>query len=359
MKETPFYQHHIQLGAKVVPFAGYQMPIQYSGIIDEHRKVRNAVGVFDVSHMGEFLVSGKNALQFLQRVTINDVSRLSPGRAQYSAMCYDSGGIVDDLLVYQLGPDRYMTVVNASNIEKDLSWMKEHLINGVELVNQSDETALLAIQGPKAEETLQKLTPVALSGIQYYHFAIGTVCGIEMIISRTGYTGERGFEIYFAPGHADLIWNAVMDAGRPFGIAPIGLGARDTLRLEMGFCLYGNDIDQTTNPLEAGLGWITKMSKPDFIGKPVLDRVKAEGLKRKLVGLIMGEKAVARHGYKILKDGSEVGVVTSGSFAPSLEKNIGMGYVLAPLAVEGKVLTVDVRSTQKSATIVSIPFLKK
>jgi aminomethyltransferase len=358
VKRTPFFEIHQKLGAKIVPFGGFEMPVQYSGIIDEHKIVRNAVGVFDVSHMGEFFASGAGALSFLQSITVNDVSKLSPGKAQYSAMCYDDGGIVDDLLIYMLAERQYMIVVNASNVDKDYAWMKEHLSADVKFENSSDEIALLAIQGPKSLETLKKLTDVALSSIPYYNFVTGKLSGIDMTISRTGYTGELGFEIYFPVQHGKVIWEEIFEAGKEFGIAPIGLGARDTLRLEMGYCLYGNDIDQTTNTLEAGLGWITKLNKSSFIAKPVLDKVKAEGVKRKLVGMILDEKAVPRHGYSIV-DGSTIGIITSGTFSPSLEKGIAMGYVPAQYSPVGSKVQIDVRGKLMAATVVSLPFLKK
>ncbi len=359
MKRTPFYELHKQCGGKIVPFAGYEMPVHYAGIIEEHKAVRNAVGVFDVSHMGEFFVSGENALSFLQKITVNDVSKLSPGKAQYSAMCYDDGGIVDDLLVYMLAENEYMIVVNASNIEKDFDWMKKFSPADVRFENKSDETALLAIQGPKSLETLQKLTAVDLKSISYYNFVKGSVDGIEMIISRTGYTGELGFEIYFSVQYAEKIWNALFTAGKEFGITPIGLGARDTLRLEMGYCLYGNDIDQTTNPIEAGLGWITKLSKQDFNAKTVLEKIKSDGPKRKLVGMALQEKAVPRHGYSIIVNGESAGVVTSGTFAPSLEKGIAMGYIAVPHCEIGSAVFIDVRGKLFEAAVVQLPFLKK
>lgn len=360
MKRTPFFSIHQKLGAKIVPFAGYEMPVQFAGIVEEHKTVRNSVGVFDVSHMGEFFVEGEQALSFLQQVTVNDVSKLVPGKAQYSAMCYDNGSIVDDLLVYRLAEDSFMVVVNAANIDKDWEWMKSHAPSDLKLENKSDEIALLAIQGPKSLATLQKLTQVNLSTIPYYHFVRGTVAGVDMIISRTGYTGELGFEIYFDGVHAEKIWNAIFDAGKEFAIAPIGLGARDTLRLEMGYCLYGNDIDQTTHPLEAGLGWITKLDKGDFIGKAAILRAKAEGLKRKLVGLVLNDKAIPRHGYSIVSaDGAIVGTVTSGTFSPSLEKGIAMGYVSLSHSTVGSLVYIDVRGKKVEAQVVPTPFLKK
>lgn len=359
MKRTPLYDIHVKAGGKIVPFGGFEMPVQYAGIVEEHKTVRNAVGVFDVSHMGEFFVSGKNALSFLQTITVNDVAKLSPGKAQYSAMCFEHGGIVDDLLIYMLAENTYMVVVNAANIQKDFDWMSKFLSPGVTLENRSDETALLAIQGPKSLDTLQKLTSVDLKIIPYYNFVQGSVDGIEMIISRTGYTGELGFEIYFPAQQAEKIWNALFDAGKEFGIAPIGLGARDTLRLEMGYCLYGNDIDQTTNPLEAGLGWITKLSKEHFTAKSVLEECKAKGLQRKLVGIVLAEKAIPRHGYGIVADGKAIGTVTSGTFSPSLEKGIAMGYVPLQYSKNETELFLDVRGKNIKATVVQIPFLKK
>jgi len=359
VKRTPFYGIHRQLGAKIVPFGGFEMPVQYSSIIEEHKAVRSGVGVFDVSHMGEFTVKGKNALAFLQRITVNDVAKLVPGQAQYSAMCYDNAGIVDDLLVYKIADDHFMVVVNASNIDKDFQWMKAHVMPDVELRDDSDSIALLAIQGPKSQSTLQKLTPVNLGSLQYYHFAQGSVGGIDMVISRTGYTGELGFEIYFPVAHAEKIWKAIFEAGKEFGIAPVGLGARDTLRLEMGFCLYGNDIDQTTNTLEAGLGWITKINKGDFIGKTVLEKAKAEGLGRKLVGIVIEEKAFPRHGYTIQSNGTSIGSVTSGTFSPSLEKGIALGYVTAASASVGNSLQIEVRGKVVPGKVAALPFLKR
>ncbi|MBI2429185.1 MAG: glycine cleavage system aminomethyltransferase GcvT [Ignavibacteriales bacterium] len=359
MKRTPFFSIHQNLGAKIVPFGGYEMPVQYAGIMEEHKSVRNNVGVFDVSHMGEFFAKGPNALSFLQKITVNDVSKLVPGKAQYSAMCYENGGIVDDLLIYMLAEHSYMIVVNAANIDKDWEWMKSHCPSDVGFENKSDVTALLAIQGPKSLNTMQKLTKADLSSIQYYNFVQSTLAGVDMIISRTGYTGELGFEIYFDVMHGEKIWTAIFDAGKEFNIAPIGLGARDTLRLEMGYCLYGNDIDQTTHPLEAGLGWITKLNKGDFIGKPVLEKAKAEGLKRKLVGMMLSDKAVPRHGYQIVVNGAHGGTITSGTFSPSLEKGIAMGYVNSTHSEVGSKLQVDVRGKLLDAAVVPLPFLKK
>jgi aminomethyltransferase len=360
MKKTPFTEIHRSLGAKLVEFAGFEMPVQYSGIIDEHLAVRNRVGVFDVTHMGEFIVRGKDAAAFLQKMTVNDVSKLHEGRVQYSAMCYDNAGIVDDLLVYHCG-DHYMLVVNASNTKKDFDWLTSHLEGDVTLTDRSDEFSLLAVQGPQSLATLKKITDVDLSAMEYYHFKRGRLAGEEMIISRTGYTGELGFELYFRwdDAAAKKVWDAVFAAGKEFGVTPIGLGARDTLRLEMGYCLYGNDIDQTTHPLEAGLGWITKMNKGDFVGKSVMANAKAEGLRRNLVGFTLSEKAVARHGYPLMANGSEVGHVTSGTFSPSLERAIGLGYVSTGNDREGNTITVGIRGKEVPATIVKIPFFNK
>jgi len=360
MRKTPFTEIHRAIGAKLVDFAGFEMPVQYSGIIEEHLAVRNRVGVFDVTHMGEFIVRGKDAAAFLQKMTVNDVSKLFNGRVQYSAMCYDDGGIVDDLLVYHCG-DHYMLVVNASNTQKDFEWLRSHLEGDVELIDKSLDFSLLAVQGPHSLLTLKKLTDVDLSNVEYYHFVRGKLAGVDMIISRTGYTGELGFELYFPwdDALAVKVWNSVFQAGREFGVAPVGLGARDTLRLEMGFCLYGNDIDQTTHPLEAGLGWITKLSKGDFIGKSVMIQAKKAGLRRKLVGFSLSEKAVARHGYPLAVNGGAVGHVTSGTFSPSLERAIGLGYVASEHADEGTTIHVGIRGKEVPATIVKIPFVKK
>jgi aminomethyltransferase len=359
LKRTPFYNLHTVLGAKMVEFAGFEMPVQYTSIIEEHLAVRRSVGVFDVTHMGEFYVRGKDALTFLQKVTINDVTRLRPGRVQYSAMCYEDGGIIDDLLIYRM-ENQYMLVVNASNLQKDFDWLQSQRFGDVELENVSDATALLAVQGPKSLATLQKLTKENLSKIEYYAFTRGMLAGVPMVISRTGYTGELGFELYF---NADIetaknVWNEIFDAGKEFGIQPVGLGARDTLRLEMGFCLYGNDIDRTTHPLEAGLGWITKLSKKEFNGRNTILKAREEGLKRKLVGFTLPDRALARHGYEITYNGNIVGQVTSGTFSPSLKKGIGMGYVSAERANAGNVVLVRVRDKEIPATIVVMPFLQ-
>jgi len=360
MKKTPFYEIHKKLGAKIVEFAGFYMPIQYEGIISEHKKVRESVGVFDVTHMGEIEIRGKNALNFIQKITTNDASKLVEGKVQYSSMCYSDGGIVDDLLVYHCG-SYYMLVVNASNKDKDFNWMLDNKIDDVEIIDKSDEVSLLAVQGPNSLKVVQKIIDVDITDLKYYHFLRGKVAGIPAIISRTGYTGELGFELYFDSSieSAETIWNALFDAGKEFNIAPIGLGARDTLRLEMGMCLYGNDIDNTTNPLEAGLGWITKFDKGDFIGKDILLKVKNEGLKRKLVGFIINDKLVPRHGYDINVNGAKVGNVTSGTFSPILNYSIGMGYVNIEYANEGKNIDIIIRNKPIKATITKPPFIKK
>ncbi|MBN1398050.1 MAG: glycine cleavage system aminomethyltransferase GcvT [Bacteroidetes bacterium] len=359
-KHTPFYGIHKSLGAKIVEFAGYEMPIQYTGIIDEHTAVRKSVGVFDVSHMGEFFVRGKDALEFLQKTTINNAAKLKPYEIQYSAMCYEDGGLIDDLLVYRL-ENEFMLVVNASNLQKDFDWLQSHKFGDVEIENASDRTAMLAVQGPKSLETIQQLTPEDLSKIKYYNFRQNAFAEMQMIISRTGYTGEPGFELYFNADEAQAkkIWDSIFEAGKKFDIMPVGLGARDTLRLEMGYCLYGNDIDKSTQPLEAGLGWITKLDKNDFIGKNAITAAKKEGLKRKLVGFVLQDKALARHGYEILYDKKVIGKVTSGTYAPSLQKGIGMGYVETEYSNTGTEIFISIRDREFPASIVPLPFYKK
>ena len=360
MKNTALTQTHISLGAKMVPFAGYNMPVSYSGLNDEHATVRNAVGVFDVSHMGEFILKGDNALKLIQKVTSNDASVLTDGKAQYSCLPNEKGGIVDDLLVYRIDEKTYMLVVNASNIEKDWNWIGDHDSFGVEMHNISEKTSLLAIQGPQATATLQKLTSVNLSEIPYYSFAKGTFCGVEnVIISNTGYTGAGGFEIYFENEDADKIWNAIFEAGQEFGIKPIGLGARDTLRLEMGFCLYGNDIDDTTSPIEAGLGWITKFTK-EFTNHAALEKQKTEGVTKKLVGFEMIDRGIPRHDYQIADaNGTIIGKVTSGTQSPSLNIALGMGYVNTEYSKAGTEIFILIRDKAIKAKVCKIPFLKK
>ena len=361
MKTTPFTEKHIALGAKMHEFAGYNMPIEYSGIIDEHLTVCRAVGVFDVSHMGEFWVKGPNALPFLQKVTSNDVSTLVPGKVQYSCFPNEAGGIVDDLLVYQYEPEKYLLVVNAANMEKDWNWCVSHNTEGAELENASDRMAQLAVQGPLAIQTLQKLTPIDLSAIPYYHFTHGEFAGEpDVIISNTGYTGAGGFELYFYPEAAQKIWDAVFEAGAEFGIKPAGLGARDTLRLEMGFCLYGNDLDDTTSPIEAGLGWITKFVEgKNFINRPQLERQKKEGVTRKLVGFEMIDRGIPRHGYQLYTtEGELIGSVTSGTMSPMRKIGIGMGYVKPEYAKPGTEICVDMRGRKLKAQVVKPPFRK-
>ncbi|MGB9773988.1 MAG: glycine cleavage system aminomethyltransferase GcvT [Bacteroidota bacterium] len=368
MKRTPFYNIHRRLGAKVVEFAGFEMPLQYSSIIEEHLCVRNHVGVFDVSHMGEIEISGSEAAEFLQRMTVNDISKLFDGRVQYSAMLYDDGGIVDDLLVYEFS-DHFMLVVNAANKDKDFAWLQSHAQGDVHVKDSSDEVALLAVQGPKSLATLERISSVDLSALKYYHFLKGTIAGVEATISRTGYTGELGFEIYFEADStaAEKVWNAVMDAGSEFVISPAGLGARDTLRLEMGYCLYGNDIDATTNPLEAGLDWITKMGKGDFVGRDALVRIQQSGIRRKLIGFVIddperGKRAFPRHGYDIVMAEApheKLGHVTSGTFSPVLQRGIGMGYVRKEFAEPGTIIAVDIRGNPVRARVVHLPFVDR
>ena len=361
MKTTPFTEKHIALGAKMHEFAGYNMPIEYSGIIDEHLTVCQGVGVFDVSHMGEFWVKGPKALAFLQKVTSNNVAVLTPGKIQYTCFPNDKGGIVDDLLVYQYEPEKYMLVVNAANIEKDWDWCVSHNTEGAELENASDHMAQLAVQGPKAILALQKLTDIDLSSIPYYTFKVGKFAGEEnVIISNTGYTGAGGFELYFYPNVADTIWKAVFEAGEEFDIKPIGLGARDTLRLEMGFCLYGNDLDDTTSPIEAGLGWITKfIESKEFINRPMLEKQKAEGVTRKLVGFEMVDRGIPRHGYELVNsDGEKIGIVTSGTMSPTRKIGIGMGYVKPEYSKAGTEICIDVRGRKLKAVVVKPPFRK-
>ncbi|CAN5641288.1 glycine cleavage system aminomethyltransferase GcvT [soil metagenome] len=360
LKQTALTDLHTQLGAKMVPFAGYLMPVQYEGITIEHETVRNAVGVFDVSHMGEFVLKGPDALDLIQRVTSNDAAKLTPGKAQYSCLPNENGGIVDDLIVYALEDGHYMLVVNASNIEKDWNWIQKFNTKNVEMHNISDKTSLLAVQGPKAMAVIQQLTEVKLEEIPYYSFHKGVVAGCgNVIISNTGYTGAGGFELYFENQYAEKIWNAVMEAGKDAGIKPCGLGCRDTLRLEMGFCLYGNDIDDTTSPLEAGLGWITKFTK-EFTNSTALKAQKEAGVTRKLVGFEMIEKGIPRHGYEIADaSGAIIGIVTSGTQSPSLQKAIGMGYVQKALTTEGSEIFIRIRDKSIKASVVKTPFLKK
>jgi len=359
MKTVPLHQLHIRLGAKMVPFAGFEMPVRYSSDLDEHHTVRNAVGVFDVSHMGEFSVKGPGALALVQKVTSNDATALYDGKVQYGYLPNATGGVVDDLLVYRIAEDNYFLVVNASNIEKDWNWIQSHNTEGVAMENLSDSLCLLAVQGPNATAALQKLTDVNLASMEYYTFTIGEMAGIkDIIISATGYTGAGGFEIYVKNADAEKMWNAIFEAGAEFGIKPVGLGARDTLRLEKAFCLYGNDIDDETSPLEAGLGWVTKFTK-DFTNSEALKAQKDAGLKRKLVGFEMLDRGIPRGHYELCDaEGNKIGEVTSGTQSPTLQKGIGLGYVPTEFSKTGTEIFVKVRDRLLKAQIVKTPFVK-
>ncbi len=360
LKKTPLYDQHVALGAKMVPFAGYEMPVQYAGVSHEHHVVRQKVGMFDVSHMGEFWVEGADATAFLNSVTSNDVAKLTPGKVQYSCLPNATDGIVDDLLVYCVNDTKYMLVVNASNMAKDWAWLQQFAGNfDVRMTDVSEDTALLAVQGPLAAQALQSLTDLDLEAMTYYSFGIGSFAGVSnVVVSATGYTGAGGFEIYIPNAHAAAAWDAIIAAGAPFGLEPIGLGARDTLRLEMGFCLYGNDIDDTTSPIEAGLGWITKFTK-EFTNSAALKAQKEAGVARKLVGIKLLERGVPRHGYPIVDaDGNVVGEVTSGTMAPSLNEAIGMAYVPTASAAPGSTVFVEIRGKALKAEVVSLPFYK-
>ena len=358
MRKTALSNVHEQFGAKMVEFAGYYMPLQYEGLGVEHETVRNAVGVFDVSHMGEFLISGPNALELIQKVSSNDATKLEIGKAQYSCLPNDKGGIVDDLIIYKIKEEQYLLVVNASNMEKDWEWISTHNTMGADMKDLSMDYSLLAIQGPKAVEAMQSLTEVNLADIKFYNFEVAPFAGIEnVIISATGYTGSGGFEIYCKNEEVKQVWNKVLEAGANFGIKPIGLAARDTLRLEKGYCLYGNDINDTTSPIEAGLGWVTKFTK-DFINSENLKAQKIAGVKRKLVGFEMIERGIPRHDYPILDaEGNEIGIVTSGTMSPSLSKGIGMGYVPTELSTPDSEIWVQIRNKQVKAKVVKLPFL--
>jgi aminomethyltransferase len=360
LKKTPLYDKHVALGAKMVPFAGYEMPVQYAGVSHEHHVVRQKVGMFDVSHMGEFWVEGADATAFLNSVTSNDVAKLTPGKVQYSCLPNATGGIVDDLLVYCVNDTKYMLVVNASNMAKDWAWLQQFAGNfDVRMTDVSEGTALLAVQGPLAAQALQSLTDLDLGAMTYYTFGIGSFAGVSnVVVSATGYTGAGGFEIYIPNAHAAAAWDAIIAAGAPLGLEPIGLGARDTLRLEMGFCLYGNDIDDTTSPIEAGLGWITKFTK-EFTNSAALKAQKEAGVARKLVGIKLLERGVPRHGYPIVDaSGAAVGEVTSGTMAPSLNEAIGMAYVPTASAAPGSTVFVEIRGKALKAEVVSLPFYK-
>ncbi|TDL99227.1 MAG: glycine cleavage system protein T [Flavobacteriaceae bacterium] len=356
--KTALYQKHIDLGAKMVPFAGFQMPVQYQGVSIEHHTVREKAGLFDVSHMGQFFFEGENAKALLQKITTNNVDDLFVGRAQYSCMTNSKGGIVDDLVLYMLEENKYLMVVNASNISKDWNWVQSNNNLGVKVSNLSDEYSLLAIQGPLANQAISTLTEVKVDEIKFYHFAVGTFAGVEdVIISGTGYTGSGGVEIYFKNQDAEHIWDSVLKAGEPFGMIPCGLAARDTLRLEKGYCLYGNDINDTTTPLEAGLGWITKFSK-DFNAKDILEAQKSTGVTRKLVGFTMIEKGIPRHDYPIVNaNGEEIGIVTSGTMSPTAKLGIGLGYVPTEFSTPGSEIYIQIRDKNIKAEVSKIPFV--
>jgi aminomethyltransferase len=356
LNRTPLYELHREAGAKFVDFGGWEMPVQYSSIIEEHRTVRSSVGLFDVSHMGEIEISGRRALEVVQRLTTNDASKLEVCQVQYSTLCYPHGGVVDDLTVYRLGPEHFFLCVNAANTEKDFAWIMEHARGDAEVTNSSAKIAQLALQGRHAQATLQPLCDIELRGVRYYWSAKGRVKGIEALISRTGYTGEDGFEVYCPASEGPELWRALTEAGAPYDIKPIGLGARDTLRLEMGYALYGNDITAETSPLQAGLGWIVKLSKGDFIGRETLAKERREGIKRRLVGIEMIDRGVARAHYPILVDGQRLGEVTSGTVSPSLNKSIGLGYVRADYAKVGTLVQVDIRAKPAQAQVVATPF---
>jgi aminomethyltransferase len=360
MKSTSLTDIHIALGAKMVPFAGYIMPVSYEGINAEHETVRTKVGVFDVSHMGEFILKGEKALSLIQLVTSNDASKLVDGKIQYSCFPNDKGGIVDDLLVYRIDDKTYMLVVNASNITKDWNWLEKHNKDGVEMHDISEKTTLLAVQGPLAADALQSLTDINLKEMEYYTFRKGLFAGVDnVLISATGYTGAGGFEIYFDNAAADKIWKAIFESGKSYGIKPVGLGARDTLRLEMGFCLYGNDIDDTTSPIEAGLGWITKFTK-EFVNSEFLKKQKENGVSKKLVGFEMIDRGIPRKDYPVVdNEGKEIGRVTSGTQSPSLQKAIGMAYIQTPFAGEGREVYIRIRDKNLKAKVVKVPFYKK
>jgi aminomethyltransferase len=358
VKRVPLHEIHVGLGAKMMPFAGFEMPVRYSSDKEEHFCVREGVGVFDVSHMGEFMLRGPEALDLIQRVVSNDASKIVDGQAQYSCLPNDKGGIVDDLIVYRIGQEEYMLVVNASNIDKDWNWIQSKNKKEVDMEDVSEDIVLLAVQGPKAVETLQKLTEVDLSEVGFYRFVKGELAGVDMIISGTGYTGSGGFELYIPYDKGEEVWKLIFEAGAEFDIKPIGLGARDTLRLEKGYCLYGNDIDDTTSPLEAGLGWVTKFTK-EFTNSKNLLKQKEAGVTKKLVGFEMIDKGIPRHDYVLVNlDGDVIGKVTSGTMSPSLGKGIGMGYVKAEYAAPGTEIAVEIRGKHLKAQVVKMPFLK-
>lgn len=361
-KKTPLYEEHLKLGAKMVPFAGFEMPVQYSGVVDEHNAVRNQAGLFDVSHMGEFEFKGKEALPFLNYLTVNDVSRLEDGKAQYSLLCQEQGGIVDDILVYRFQKDHYLMVINAANIEKDWNWVQKNRKNfqNVDIQNVSDEIALLAFQGPHAIDWIKTLTDLPIEKQKSFHFLVGTVAKQEnCIVARTGYTGEDGVEIFCRAKQATPLWRAILQSGATEGAKPTGLGARDTLRLEARLSLYGHEITEETNPLEAGLGWVVKLDKENFIGKKALEEIRAKGLNRKLIGFKMIDKGIPREGYRLFANHQEVGFVTSGTYSPTLQQAIGLGYLPVALSNIGTKFSIDIRGKQKLAEVVSVPFYKR
>lgn len=360
LKKTPLNEVSRELGGKMVEFGGWDMPVQFSGIIDEHTAVRERAGLFDVSHMGEITFKGPQALELLQVLTCNDVSKMQDGRCQYNGLLYPTGGFVDDILVYRHAADDYLMVVNAANIDKDFEWILGAVDErDVEVRNVSSEWAQLALQGPRAEETLSRLTDLDLPSIRYYRFATGKVDGVEAIVSRTGYTGEDGFEVYVAPSAAPQLFRRILEAGRDFDVLPCGLGARDTLRLEAKMALYGNDIDHSTTPYEADLGWIVKLDKGDFHGRDVLAREKEEGVRRKLVGFEMIDRGIARHGYPVVSSGEEIGIVTSGTHSPTLKKAIGLAYLPVDKAAEGTEFSIEIRGKETRAKVVPTPFYKR
>lgn len=358
-KRTSLFSEHAALGAKIIEFAGWEMPAQYSGIIDEVKAVRTRVGVFDVSHMGEFQVTGSGAFDFLQNLVTNNLAKMDDGRVQYNAMCFPAGGVVDDLLVYRFGEKKWMLVVNAANLEKDWKWVNENASGSVKIEDATIQTTLIAVQGPQAEKTLQPLTESDLGSIGYYHFTEAEVAGRKAVLSRTGYTGEDGFELYLDNESGPDVWRRLLAAGQGFGIAPAGLGARDTLRLEAGYCLYGNEMDEQTNPLEANLSWITKLSKGPFIGRDAILAAKEAGLAKRLVGFEMVERGVPRHGYTVWSRDEVVGRVSSGSYAPTLDKMIGMAHVAPEIAEEGTQIQIEIREKKLGAKVIPLPFYKR
>ncbi|MDR2123106.1 MAG: glycine cleavage system aminomethyltransferase GcvT [Flavobacteriaceae bacterium] len=359
MKRTVLYQNHVDLGAKIVNFAGFEMPVQYSGITNEHFAVREKVGLFDVSHMGEFSIKGEKALALIQKITSNDASKLIDGRVQYSTLLNEKGGIVDDLLIYKIKENEYFLVVNASNIEKDWNWISKHNTEGAEMHNLSEDTSLLALQGPKAAEVLKKITDVDLDSLKYYHFTFGTIDGIQnILISNTGYTGAGGFELYIPNQHVEKLWTSLLSKGEEQGILPAGLAARDTLRLEKGFSLYGNELNDDTTPIEAGLGWITKLDKEDFLGKEILLKQKAHGVAKKLVGFELIDRGIPRHGYKVFNDKQEeIGIVTSGTMSPMKKTGIGIAYVKPEYAETDTEIHIEIRDKKLRSKVVKMPFV--